>query len=280
MNIKERIFYLATILCTITPLIFMFFLLIKTLVIGIGRINWAFILGYPSRFPAVAGILPSLMGSFYLLLLTFFIAFPLGLASAIYLEEYSKDSFLKRLIELNVSNLSSVPSVIFGILGLDIFVRKFNFGPTLIAGAFTLSLLILPIIITTTREALKIVPNTLREAAYSLGATRLLVTFKIVVPLSLPQVLTGIILAMARAIGESAPLIVLGVSVYVAFVPSGIFSEFSALPLQIFHWIERPQAGFKENAASGIVVLLLILIVFNGFIAYFRSYHENKRGHQ
>lgn len=245
---------------------------------GVPRISWQFISGFPSRFPNLAGILPSLLGSLYLLLLTALIAIPVGISASVYLEEYARASWLKRIIELNVSNMAGVPSVIFGILGLELFVRWCGLGPSLLAGALTLSLLILPIIITATREALRMVPASFREAGLALGASRLSVILKIVLPQAWPQIITGAILAMSRSLGESAPLIVIGAATYMAFVPQGIMSEFSALPLQIFHWVQRPQAGFVNNAAGAIIVLLFILATFNGLAAWLRHRHEKKRG--
>lgn len=274
----ERVFAILCFMATMLPLLILLWLIIDTVIVGIKRLNFDFIVGYPSRFAAQAGILPALVGTFYLMILTTLIALPLGVFAAIYLEEYAKDSWHKRIIELNITNLAGVPSIIFGLLGLELFVRLMNLGPSLIAGALTLSLLILPVVITAARESLKTVPNTLREAGLALGGTKLSVIFRVVLPLSMSQIITGAILSIARAIGESAPIIVIGAATYLAYVPNSPFSEFSALPLQIFQWVERPQQGFSENASAAIVVLLIILAIFNGLAAWLRHRHEKKRG--
>lgn len=277
-KIIENIFGGLCFLATVLPLLILAWLIGDTMFVGIMRIDMDFITSYPSRFAESAGILPALVGTFYLMILTTIIALPLGVLAAIYLEEYARDSWHKNLIELNVTNLAGVPSIIFGLLGLELFVRAMHLGPTLIAGALTLSLLILPVIITAARESLKTVPDTLREAGRALGGSKLTVIFRVVLPLSMSQIITGAILSIARAIGESAPIIVIGAATYLAFVPTGPFSEFSALPLQIFQWVERPQQGFAENASAAIVVLLVILAIFNGAAAWLRTRQEKNRG--
>jgi len=276
--LKEQIFKYLCFFATILPLCLLAWLLADTFIRGFSRLNLDFILGLPSRFAHKAGILPGLVGTLSLMLLTTLIAIPLGICAAVYLEEYAKESWLKKTIELNVSNLAGVPSIIYGLLGLELFVRLLNLGPSLLAGALTMSLLILPVIITSTRESLKTVPNHLREAGFALGASKLSVIRRVVLPLAMSQIITGAILSISRAIGESAPLIVIGAATYLAFVPLGLLGEFSALPLQIFHWVERPQAAFVDNAAAAIIVLLIILAIFNGGAAYLRQYHEKKRG--
>lgn len=275
----EQIFKVICLLATIFPLAILVLLLLDTLIRGVIRLNWDFIIGIPSRFPLEAGIFPSLVGTFYLMILTALIALPLSVFAAIYLQEYSSETWLKKIIELNVTNLAGVPSVIFGLLGLELFVSVMGLGPSLLSGALTLSLLIMPVVITAARESLKTVPDNLREAGYALGATKLSVILRVVIPLSMSQIITGAILSLSRAIGESAPIIVIGAATYIAFVPNTIMSEFSALPLQIFQWVQRPQSGFVNNAAAAIVVLLLVLAVFNGFAAWLRHQQEKKRGH-
>src|SRR5579871_4165846 len=274
----ERAFGFLCLIATFLPLCILAFLIGDTVISGLQRINLAFILGFPSRFAASAGIFPALVGTFYLMTLTMKIALPLGVACAIYLEEYAKDSWFKRLIELNVTNLAGVPSIIFGLLGLELFVRILGLGQSLMAGDLTLSLLILPVVITATREALKSVPNNLREAGLALGGSKVSVILRVVLPLSMSQITTGAILAIARAIGESAPLIVIGAATYLAFIPTDLLSEFSALPLQIFQWVERPQADFVDNASGAIVVLLLVLAIFNATAAWLRHRQEKNRG--
>lgn len=281
---KKRAFYLEQIfkgLCffaTILPLVILCGLLADTFLRGLKRLSFDFLTSLPSRFAHLAGIWPGLMGTLYLMLLTTAIALPLGISAAVYLEEYAQDSWLKKLIELNVSNLAGVPSIIYGLLGLELFVRGMNLGSSLIAGALTMALLILPVVITSTRESLKTVPTSLREAAIALGASKLSATFRVVLPLAMSQIITGAILSISRAIGESAPLIIIGAATYLAFAPDSLMSEFSALPLQIFHWVERPKSGFINNAASAIIVLLGILAIFNGAAAWLRHAQEKKRG--
>lgn len=277
-KIVERTFGILCFLAAIVPLVILAWLIIDTAIVGIQRIDIDFIMGFPSRFPQTAGILPALLGTFYLMILTSIISLPIGIAAAIFLEEYAQDSWYKDLIELNITNLAGVPSIIFGLLGLELFVRGMGLGPSLIAGAFTLSLLILPVVITAARESLKTVPNTLIEAGLALGATKLSVIMRIVLPLSMSQIITGAILSIARAIGESAPIIVIGAATYIAYVPKSPMSEFSALPLQIFQWVERPNKGFLENASAAIVVLLAIFAIFNILAAWLRHRQEKNRG--
>ncbi|HXW60652.1 MAG TPA: phosphate ABC transporter permease PstA, partial [Myxococcota bacterium] len=204
----EQIFKGTCLLATLLPIFFLCAMLADTFVRGLKRLNWDFITGLPSRFAHAAGILPGLLGTVSLMVLTTAIAIPFGIGAAIYLEEYAKDSWIKKLIELNVSNLAGVPSIIYGLLGLELFVRGLELGPSLIAGALTMSLLLLPVVITSTRESLKTVPLSMREAAIALGASKLSTIFRVVLPLAMSQIITGAILSISRAIGESAPLIV------------------------------------------------------------------------
>ena len=213
----------------------------------------------------------ALAGMLSLLFFTIIIALPIGILAGIYLQEYGKKNRLAKLIEINISNLAGVPSVIYGILGLTLFVRILKLGNSLIAGALTLGLLILPIIIVTTREAIRAVPDSLREASYGMGATKWQTTSKVVFPFALGGILTGIILAVSRAIGETAPLLVIGALVYVPFIPEGPRDQFTTLPIQIFNWTTRPQAAFIVNAAAGIIVLLLITFLLNGIAIYIRN---------
>jgi phosphate transport system permease protein len=268
---SEHIFYLVALSAVLLPL-----LVLLVLLWGVGanaseRLSWDFITSFPSRKPHLAGILPGLLGSFYLMLLTALIALPLGVGAAIHLEEYGKRSWLTRLIELNIANLAGVPSIVYGLLGLDLFVRTLHMGRSLLAGACTLSLLVLPMVVMVTREALRTVPLQLREAAYGLGATRWQTIRQIVLPMAYPGILTGAILALSRAIGETAPLVVVGALTYITFVPDGVDAPFTALPIQIFNWVSRPQHGFVVNAAAGIVVLLSTMLVLNGGAIYLRN---------
>ena len=230
---------------------------------GVGRLSWQFLTSYPSRRAEEAGIFAALVGSFYVILLTAAIAVPLGVAAAVHLEEYAARGRVSRLIEINIANLAGVPSIIYGLLGLGLFVRWLDMGRSVLAGASTLALLVLPVIILATREALRAVPPSLREGSYALGATKWQTIWHQVLPAAFPSILTGLILALSRAIGETAPLITIGALTYVPFAPNSIWSPFTVLPIQIFNWVSRPQAAFAENAAAGILVLLLLLLVMN-----------------
>ena len=238
---------------------------------GASRLSWAFLTGYPSRHAEQAGILPALVGSLYLVGLAILMAVPLGVAAAVYLEEYGRRGRWSRLIEINIANLAGVPSIIYGLLGLGLFVRMFGFGRSLLAGAATLALLVLPTIILATREALRAVPPSLREASYALGATKWQTVWFVVLPVGVPGMLTGIILSVSRAIGETAPLITIGALMYVPFVPDGVWSSFTALPIQIFNWVSRPQADFALNAAAAILVLLALLLTLNALAVWLRD---------
>ena len=273
---SEHIFYAIALSAVLLPLLVLLIMLWGVAANGGERLGWDFITSFPSRKPQLAGILPGLAGSFYLMLLTGLIALPLGVGAAIYLEEYGKRSWLTRLIELNIANLAGVPSIVYGLLGLDLFVRALQLGRSLIAGACTLSLLVLPMVVMVTREALRTVPQQLREASYALGATRWQTIRQIVLPMAYPGILTGAILALSRAIGETAPLLVVGALTYITFVPDGIDAPFTALPIQIFNWVSRPQHGFVVNAAAGIVVLLSTMLVLNGSAIYLRNRLQRK----
>jgi phosphate transport system permease protein len=238
---------------------------------GLLRINGSFFTNLPSRHAERAGIMTALAGMGSLLVITIVIALPIGVLSGVYLEEYGKKNKFASFIEINIANLAGVPSVIYGILGLQLFVRMAKMGNSLLAGALTLSLLIMPIIIVATREAIKAVPDSLREASYGMGATKWQTTSRITIPSALGGILTGIILAVSRAIGETAPLLVIGALVYVPFVPEGPNDQFTTLPIQIFNWTTRPQEAFIINAAAGIVVLLLITFLLNGIAIYIRN---------
>ena len=246
------------------------------LIDGIRRINWDFITNLPSRKAEKSGIFTALMGSIWILLLTTIISFPIGVAAGIYLEEYSKKNRLSGLLEINISNLAGVPSIIYGLLGLEVFVRIMGLGASILAGSLTLSLLILPIIIVATREAIKAVPSSIKDASYALGASKWQTIWHQILPASGGGILTGVILALSRAVGETAPLIVVGALAYVPFAPSNPMDEFSVLPIQIFNWISRPQPGFIENAAAAIIILLGITFIMNGIAVYFRNKWQKK----
>ncbi len=240
--------------------------------------SWDFISGYPSRRATQAGILPALTGSVFVILLTAILAVPIGVAAAIYLEEYGRRDFLARAIELNITNLAAVPSIIYGLLGLGLFVRLMAMGRSVLAGAATLALLALPVVILSTREALRAVPGSIREGSYALGATKWQTIWHQVLPVAAPGILTGLILSLSRAIGETAPLITMGALTYVSFLPSSVWSSFTVLPIQIFNWVSRPQLDFHANAAAGILVLMTLLLTMNAVAIWLRDRYQRKVG--
>ncbi len=273
----EQIFRLVALLCLASILLILVSLIADITLSAIPRLNSAFFLGYPSRFAEKAGAYPAIMGSFYLVVLTAIIAFPLGVGAAIYLEEYAPNNRFTRFIELNVVNLSGVPSIIFGLLGQQIFVRSLHLERSLIAGALTMALLALPIIVLAAREALRIVPSSLREASLALGASKWQTIWHQVLPVALPGILTGSILAFSRVLGETAPLITLGAVAFVPFAPESIFSPFSVLPIQAFNWTSRPQTSFHANAAAASLVLLGLMLFVNSLAIWLRNRSSKKR---
>ena len=269
-RIIDRLFGVMGWAVTIISLFILALFIGVTLKLGIERLNLDFLLGYPSRFPEKAGILPALLGTFWLFVLTLIITVPIGVSAAIFLEEFMKPGRWATVIEFTIYNLSGVPSVIYGLLGLQFFVRWFGWGPTLISGAATLALLILPVVIVAAREALRSVPNTIREAALALGATRWQTVWHQVLPAAGPGIATGVILALSRAVGETAPILVIGAAGFIAFLPEGPFDDFTALPVQIFNWVSRPQHGFIVTAAAAIIVLLALVFLLNGIAIFLR----------
>jgi phosphate transport system permease protein len=252
-------------------------LLADVLADGAGRLSWQFLTSLPSRRARAAGLLVPLVGSIYLIVLTALIALPIGIGAAIYLEEYGKRGRMARLIEINIANLAGVPSIIYGLLGLGLFVRALGLGRSLVAGALTLALLVLPVVILSTREALRTVPNSLREGSYALGATKWQTIWNQVLPMAMPGILTGLILALSRAIGETAPLITIGAVTYVPFLPNSLMSPFTVLPIQVFNWVSRPQAEFLQNAAAAILVLLVLLLTMNAVAIWLRDRYQKQR---
>jgi len=243
---------------------------------GAGRLDWTFLTSFPSRRAENAGIYHAIVGSLYVIALTALMALPVGVAAATYLEEYGSRSRLARFIELNIANLAAVPSIIYGLLGLGLFVRAMGMGRSVLAGAATLALLALPVVILSTREALRTVPTSIREGSYALGATKWQTIWYQVLPMALPGILTGLILALSRAIGETAPLITIGALTYIPFAPDSVWSAFTVLPIQIFNWVSRPQAAFKANAAAGILVLLVLLLTMNAIAIVLRDRYQRK----
>jgi phosphate transport system permease protein len=272
----DSAFKYVGIACTLFGIVMLAIFIGNIITEGVQRIDWDFLTSLPSRRAAKAGILPAWTGTAWILGLTSIIAIPVGVAAGIYLQEYGKKNRLAYIIELNIANLAGVPSIIYGLLGLEIFVRILRFGGSLLAGAFTLALLILPIIIVATREALKAVPNSLREASYGMGATKWQTIRYQILPAASGGILTGIILALSRAVGETAPLIVIGALAYVPFVADSPMDEFTVLPIQIFNWISRPQREFIVNGAAAIIILLIITFVMNGIAVYLRNKWQKK----
>lgn len=274
---KNSIFHgllLLTIAFSIMVLALLFY---QILSVGLGWLNWEFITSMPSRFPKKAGIYSALIGSIWTIGLTAIISLPLGVGTAIYLEEYSnKKSIFNKLLQLNISNLSGVPSIVYGMLGLAVFVRFLNLGRSILAGSLTLTLLILPVIIVSSQEAIKSVPNSLREGSHALGVTKWQTITGVVLPYSMPGILTGSILAISRAMGEAAPLIIVGAAGYINFLPKGPMDSFTVLPIQIYNWTSRPQADFQHVASAGIIVLIILLLCMNALAIFVRNKYQNR----
>ena len=264
-------------LATIFGIVVLMALLVDVILTAAPWLDAQFIRNFPSSTPGEAGIWSPLIGTLWLMGLTALISVPLGVASALYLEEYAQEGWFLRLIQVNIANLAGVPSVVYGILGLALFVRFAAFGNSLLAGALTLSLLILPIIIISTQEALRSIPSGIRESAFALGATRWQVIYSHVLPMAAPGIMTGVILALSRAIGETAPLILVGALTFVPFVPRGAMDQFTALPIQIFNWTARPQDEFRGLAAAAIVILMILLFTMNLTAILLRNYFEERR---
>jgi len=241
---------------------------------GLPWLDIQFLTSFASRRPEQAGILVALFGSIWVVGLTALISFPLGVGAALYLEEYAPQNHFTSFIQLNIANLAGVPSIVYGILGLGLFVEALALGRSILAGALTLSLLILPVIIIVSQEAIRSVPTTDREGAYALGATRWQVTREVVLPQALPGMLTGTILALSRAIGEAAPLIAIAALVYVPFTPTGPLDRFTVMPIQIFNWVNQPQSEFRGLAAAGILVLLAVLLGMNSIAIFIRNRYQ------
>ena len=244
---------------------------------GVHYLRWDFLTLFPSRHPDNAGIKSALWGTVWLAGITGIVSVGVGVAAAIYLEEYAPQNRVSRFIEINIVNLAGVPSIVYGMLGLVVFVRFMSLGRSVLAGGLTMSLLTLPVIIVASREAIRAVPISIRKASYALGATRWQTVRHHVLPLALPGIITGIILAMARAIGETAPLIMIGALSYVAFVPQGPMDSFMVFPIQIYTWISRPQKEFHDLAATAIIVLLAVLLIMNSAAVFIRYHTEKKR---
>ena len=264
-------FALVSFLATVLGVVVLAVLLIDIVSDGAPRLSLAFLNGFPSRFAERSGIKPALYGSIWTIVLTGAVSFPLGVGTAIWLEEYAPNNALTRLIQTNIANLAGVPSIVYGILGLAVFVRFAHMGRSVLAGACTLALLILPVLIIASQEAIKAVPSTIRLGAYALGATRWETIRYHVLPQALPGILTGTILSLSRAVGEAAPMILIGALAFVPFVPKGPLDEFTVIPIQIFTWVSKPQAGFQQVAAAASIVLLIALLTLNAVAILLRN---------
>jgi len=271
-KVKNALFSLLALAAIFISMVTLAGLLIDLVARGGSSLDTQFLTSSPSRIPAKAGILPALVGTLWVTLLVALITLPIGIGAAIYLEEYAGRGRIARLLKINISNLAGVPSIVYGIFGLAIFVRGLDLGRTVFAASLTLSLLILPVVIISSAEALKAVPPSQREAAYALGATRWQVIRRALLPAAAPGILTGIVLAVARAVGETAPLILIGAVTFVTFVPSNPFEDkYTVLPIQIFNWANRPQEAFLEISAAAILVLIALMLLLNGAAIYLRA---------
>jgi len=270
----DRVFEIASWAAVMMGIVILVVLLIDVVIDGFPRLDWTLLSQYPSRKPQEAGLLSAWVGTIYIMVLTAIITFPLGVGTGIYLEEFAANTWYAKVIEININNLAAVPSIIYGLLGVAVFARvlePITGGRSILTGALTLSLLILPIVIVATRESLRAVPNSLRQAGFALGATRWQVIWEQILPLAFPGILTGTILALSRAIGETAPLITIGALTFIAFLPEGLDSPFTVLPIQIFNWISRPQEEFHTAAAAGIIVLMVVLLSMNATAIWLRN---------
>lgn len=276
-KLKNNLFHGMLFTVTAFGIVVLALLLYQVIRTGWGWLDWQFVTSLPSRFPKKAGILSALAGSVWVIGITTFLAFPIGVGTAIYLEEYTRPKhWLNRLVQLNISNLAGVPSIVYGILGLTVFVRLMGMGRSILAGALTLALLILPVIIVASQEAIRSVPNSLRQGSFALGVSKWQTITGVVLPYAMPGILTGTILAVSRAMGEAAPLIMVGAAGYIAFLPKTPLDAFTVLPIQIFNWTSRPQADFQHIAGAGILVLMILLLTANGIAIFLRNKYQNR----
>lgn len=282
-KLRDYLFSIIGLLATLIGFVLLFTLIIDLLIDGFPRLGWGFFISYPSRFPEKAGILSAWVGTTLVMIVTAATAVPLGIATGIYLEEYAKKNWLTHLIEINMNNLAGVPSIIYGLLALGLFVYFFKFGESILTGGLTLGLLILPMVVIATRESIRAIPNSIREASYALGATKWQTVKNHILPYSMGGILTGMIIGLSRAIGETAPIITVGALTFIAFLPSSpvtpefpflsfkwLSDPFTVMPIQMFNWVSRPQKGFHLNAAAAGIILLLMTLVMNGFAIYLR----------
>jgi phosphate transport system permease protein len=263
--------YALLVLSILVGIVGLVTLIAQVLLEGVGWLSLGFITNFSSRFPERAGVWAALWGTVWIMGITFLFAVPVGVGAAVYLEEYAPKNRLTRLIELNIANLAGVPSIVYGLLGLAVFISLLGLGRTLLTGGMTMGLLVMPIVIISSREAIRAVPSTHREAAYGLGATRFQVVMGVVLPQAVPGIMTGTILAMSRAIGEAAPMIAIAALTFVTFAPTGPMDRFTVLPIQIYNWVQDPREGFSGLAAAGIIVLLVVLLSMNAIAILIRN---------
>jgi phosphate transport system permease protein len=286
---QDFIFNIVGIVCTLIGIVTLGALLVDLMMDGLLRLNWEFLSSFPSRFAARAGILSSWVGTLLIMLVTAFTAVPLGVAAGVYLEEYARKNWLTNLIEINIANLAGVPSIIYGLMALGLLVYQFRLGQSILTGGLTLAFLILPIVIVATREALRTIPQGIREAAYALGSTKWQLVWHHLLPYSMGGTMTGIIIALSRAIGETAPLITIGALTFIAFLPPSpvqtsppflsfdwVWSPFAVLPIQMFNWVSRPDQDFVVNAAGAGLVLIFVTLSLNA-VAILIRYRVRKR---
>ncbi len=272
----DKMFHGSVLMACVVAIAILGVLLFDIFSKGLSWINWDFMMGFPSRFPKKAGILPALSGTLWVTAITALLTFPIGVATAIFLEEYAPKNKLMHFIDINIANLAGVPSIVYGILGLAAFVRTMALGRSILAGALTMTLLVLPVMIIASREAIRSVPDSLRIGFLAMGATKWQTIRYIVIPASLSSIFTGTILTVSRAIGETAPLILIGALSFVPFTPAGPLDSFTVLPIQIFSWISRPQEDFSSLAAAAIIVLLVVLLSMNAVSVWLRNKYEKK----
>ena len=285
----NSLFLIVGFLSTMVGLILLCALMIDLAMDGAPRLSYKFLASFPSRFPDEAGILSAWVGSFLLLLVTALAAIPLGVAAGIYLEEYGKKNWLTDIIEINIANLAGVPSIVYGLLALGLFVYFLKFGESILTGGLTLALLILPMVIMATRESIRAIPNSIREASYALGATKWQTVQWHIIPYSTGGILTGIIIGLSRAIGETAPIITIGALTFIAFLPSPpltpefpfvsfkwLMDPFTVMPIQMFNWVSRPQKEFQLNAAAAGIILMMMTLLMNGLAIYIRYRFRKK----
>lgn len=273
---RDRVAYTLFVGSVVIGILGLAVLLGEVLIRGLPWLDWDFINSFPSRHAEESGVKAALWGTIWIMGLTALLTIPLGIASAIFLEEFAPDNWITGVVRVNIANLAGVPSIIYGLLGLAIFVQWWDLGRSVIAGALTMTLLILPVVIIASQEAIKAVPQEFRDGALALGATRWQVTKRIVLPMAMPGIMSGIILALSRAIGEAAPMITISALVFLTFTPAGPTDRFTVLPIQIFNWVGLPQDDFRGVAAAGIIVLLAVLLTMNSLAIFVRNKFQKR----